>query len=149
VRGLPGALLAIWFATSSGCAARPQVLVADSARVTVMNVESLTAQYPLGRTENIKSAPLARTAALSTHFVQIRDREAPHAHARHDLVVMVLRGTGNIYVRGVPTRMRPGDVAVIPRGTPHYFVNTGNDPAAALATFAPPFDGTDQVPVAD
>ena len=43
--------------------------------------------------------------------------------------------------------MHAGDVAVVPRGTPHYFVNTGSAPAAAFAVFTPPYDGQDQVRV--
>jgi quercetin dioxygenase-like cupin family protein len=40
--------------------------------------------------------------------------------------------------------MRAGDVAFVPRGTPHHFVNQGRKPAAALVSFSPPFDGPDQ-----
>ena len=42
--------------------------------------------------------------------------------------------------------MRPGDVAVMPHATPHYFINTGAEPAAAFVVFAPPYDANDQVP---
>ena len=145
-RRLLGGLTALWLALLTGCTARPRILVADSTRLTATDAESLAAQHPLGPTENIKSVPIARTAAFSTHFVQIRNRESPHAHVTHDLVVALLRGSGSMYVRGLPTSVRPGDVVVVPRGTPHYFVNTGDEPAAAFVTFAPPFDGTDQVP---
>jgi mannose-6-phosphate isomerase-like protein (cupin superfamily) len=40
-----------------------------------------------------------------------------------------------------------GDVFFIPRNTPHYFVNTSPEPAAAFVVFSPPFDGKDTVPV--
>ena len=43
--------------------------------------------------------------------------------------------------------MRVGDTAVVPKGVPHYFVNNGDQPAAAFVTFTPPYDGTDNVPV--
>jgi len=43
--------------------------------------------------------------------------------------------------------MHTGDVAVIPKNTPHFFVNGGADPASALVVFTPPFDGPDQQPV--
>jgi mannose-6-phosphate isomerase-like protein (cupin superfamily) len=42
--------------------------------------------------------------------------------------------------------MNVGDSAFIPRGTPHYFVNEGSTPAAAIVTFSPPFSGPDNSP---
>ena len=79
--------------------------------------------------------------------MRVRTGEQPHLHAAHDLSVTLLDGCGVLHVAGLPTAMKRGDVAFIPRGTPHYFVNSGSAPAAALVTFAPPYDGTDQVPV--
>ncbi len=105
------------------------------------------AAHPLPPGANIRSLPLGRTEACSYHLVQVRDREAPHVHATHDLAVTVLRGHGQLYIRGEARPMEVGDVAVVPRGTPHYFVNSGAVPAAAFVTFAPPYDGKDQVPV--
>ena len=71
-------------------------------------------------------------------MVQIRDREQPHVHATHDLAVTLLHGAGCLYIRGTPHDMRPGDVALVPHGTPHYFVNAESAPAVAFVTFAPP-----------
>ena len=68
-------------------------------------------------------------------------------HATHDLAVTVLQGRGRLYIRGEPHDMGAGDVAVVPHGTPHFFVNVKRTPAAAFVTFAPPYDGKDQVPV--
>jgi len=88
---------------------------------------------------------LGRTESASYHLVQIRDREQPHKHATHDLTVTLVHGTGQFHIRDAVFVRRCGDGAVVPRGTPHYFVNTGSGPAAAFATFAPPYDGQDQV----
>ena len=90
---------------------------------------------------------LSQTASASTHLIQIRDREQPHVHAVHDLTVSLLRGSGTVYLHGVPYKMSAGDVLFIPRSTPHYFVNGDSEPTAAFVTFAPPYDGKDQVPV--
>jgi quercetin dioxygenase-like cupin family protein len=38
-----------------------------------------------------------------------------------------------------------GDLAVLPRGAPHWFSNTGRDPAVALVVFTPPLDAPDSV----
>ena len=128
-----------------GCAATP----APHVFVPSAGDPSLTAiltAHPLTASENISVLALGRTEAASYHLVQIRDRERPHMHATHDLAVTVLQGTGRLFIRGEPHDMRPGDVAVVPRATPHYFINAGAQPAAAFVTFTPPYDGTDQVP---
>lgn len=130
---------------NAGCAApAPYIIRPTAERV---GLATLLSAYPLGGGDNIYAVALDRSEAMSAHFVQIRDREPPHTHAMHDLAVTLLRGEGTLYIHGRGEEMRPGDAAIIPRGTPHYFVNRGPDPAAALVIFAPPYDGIDQVPV--
>ncbi len=131
----------------ASCARTPRVIVLDARGSHDDSLSTLLAAHPLPANQNISALLLGRTDALSYHLVQIRDREQPHVHATHDLVVTLLRGTGQLNVRGEVREMQQGDVAVVPHGTPHNFVNTDSAPAAALVTFAPPFDGTDQVPV--
>jgi quercetin dioxygenase-like cupin family protein len=111
------------------------------------SLTALLAAHPLPAGQNIVALLLGRTDTFSYHLVQIRDREQPHIHATHDLVVTLLRGKGQLYVRGEPREMQQGDVAVVPHGTPHNFVNANSTPAVAFVTFAPPYDGTDQVPM--
>ena len=122
------------------------MFVPDQYAAGGTGLEAILAAHPLPPGQNISALALGRTESCSYHLVQIRDREQPHVHAVHDLAVTVLRGTGRLYIRGEPRVMRPGDVAVVPHATPHYFVNTGADPAAAFVVFAPPYDGKDQVP---
>jgi quercetin dioxygenase-like cupin family protein len=102
---------------------------------------------PLDADENIRPTLLQRNEQTSAFVVRIRDRETPHVHTRYDLTVVMLEGKGTLWLDGAPLAMHCGDVALIPKGTPHYFVNEGSDPAAALVVFAPPFDGPDQQPV--
>jgi len=129
-----------------GCAATPSLTLPDAQGARSSALTALLAAHPLPDTQNISVLPLGRTEALSYHLVQIRDREQPHVHATHDLAVTLLRGSGRVYIHGAPHDMRPGDVAVVPRGVAHYFVNSDSTPAAAFVTFAPPYDGKDQVP---
>ena len=91
---------------------------------------------------------IARTPASSVHLVQIRGGETPHRHMTHDLTVTLLRGEGRVTVEGSARAMAAGDVAVIPRGVAHFFVNTGRDVAVSFAVYAPPMDAPDTVPVA-
>lgn len=134
------------FLTAMGCAAPPHLLL-PSGPAPDMPLPDALAAHPLAPGENFKPTLLGRTESFSYHLIQIRDRERPHLHASHDASVMLLRGKGQLYIAGQPHEMRVGDVAVIHHGTPHYFVNAGDEPAVAFATFAPPYDGTDLVPV--
>lgn len=102
---------------------------------------------PLGASENIRARPLLTGAAASAAVVEIRDREQPHVHTRYDLAVLLQRGHGTLWLAGVARPMRAGDGAFIPRGTPHWFVNHGDEPAVAVVVFAPAFTGPDQAAV--
>lgn len=88
---------------------------------------------------------LGNTAWISHHVAVVRTEEKPHYHRFHDMTVTVLRGEGVLNVDTRAIRMKEGDVAHIHRGTPHFFRNTGETPAAAFVVFSPPFDGRDVV----
>ena len=62
-------------------------------RITVPLAE-LAQRETLPPGESFKVVELARDAHTSHHLVWIRDREVPHRHDRHDLVVVMLRGHG-------------------------------------------------------
>ncbi len=128
----------------SGCSVPARLAVPDPPRA--IEFEALIEDSPLGVAENIRVTPLQRSEAMSAHLVRIRDREQPHVHTRCDLAVLVLHGIGTLWLNNQPVAMRPGDAAIVPKGTPHYFVNESADPAAALVIFAPPFDEPDQAP---
>ncbi len=119
----------------------------DAQGLQLASLQSLLDANPLAEGENIKALLLGHTEALSYHLVQVRDREQPHLHAGHDLTMTLLQGKGTFHIQGNAFELRAGDVAVVRRGTPHYFVNSDSTPAVAFVTFAPPYDGTDQVPI--
>jgi quercetin dioxygenase-like cupin family protein len=140
-------MMLVCLASAAGCCATtPSLTLSDPHGARQSTLEAVLQQNPLAEGQNIRAVALGQTEALSYHLVQIHDREPPHIHATHDLAVTLLRGAGTLYIRGIPHDMRTGDVAAVPRGTPHYFVNTQSTPAAAFVTFAPPYDGKDQVP---
>lgn len=141
------ALLLCVVSVAGCCAAGPSLTLPDAPGARQDALDALLQQHPLAEGQNIRAVPLGQTETLSYHLVQIRNREQPHVHAAHDLTVTLLRGAGTLYIYGVAHAMRAGDVAVVPHGAPHNFVNTGSTPAVAFVTFAPPYDGTDQVPV--
>lgn len=140
----PALLLALYLQACS--ASRPSLLLPEGDGLRAVAAGDLILSHPLPEGRNIHPVSLGHTEALSYHLVQIEDREAPHLHARHDLTVTLLRGHGELHAGGAIVPMRAGDTAVVPRGLPHHFVNLGSEPAAAFVTFAPPFDGSDNVP---
>jgi quercetin dioxygenase-like cupin family protein len=109
--------------------------------------DTLIAESPLAAGENIRVRELEHGDSSSVSLVQIRDREQPHVHTRYDLTVTLVEGWGTLWLDGTALPMQAGSTAFIPKGTPHYFVNQGSTPAAALVAFAPPFSGPDQAPV--
>jgi len=131
--------------TLCACAPREPVFIGTPPGTTALG--AVLAANPPAPGENIHVTPLQRGEHVSLQLVQVRDREKPHVHTRYDLVVLLIRGHGVLRLGDAALAMRPGDVAFVPRGTPHFFVNDGQDPAAALVIFAPAFDGPDQVPV--
>ena len=110
-------------------------------------VARVLAESPLAAKENIRARPLATGTQASASVISIRDREQPHVHTRYDLTVLLARGRGTLWLDGVARPMQAGDGAFVPKGTPHWFVNEGDEPAVAVVVFAPPFAGPDQAPV--
>lgn len=97
-------------------------------------------------------APLARKVLAQTDHatiaaVAIRTAEPLHRHEKSDLLVILLRGKGEMTVGDRKLPMQSGDIVFIPKGVPHRFVNTDATPSIGLALFAPPFKQGDTVPV--
>lgn len=93
--------------------------------------------------EDIVRRHLASGPESSVFLIRIGGGEEPHRHARYDLTVVVVEGEGTLWLDGEPLAMRPGDIAHIPRGVPHHFVNSGTVPASAIGVFSPRFTGPD------
>jgi quercetin dioxygenase-like cupin family protein len=126
-----------------GCAARPPLVIVGAQAA---DLDALLAARPLVPGQEIRADEVGRTAGASYHLVQVRGREAPHRHLRHDLAVCVLRGRGTLAVAAARRPLRAGDVAVVPRGTVHWFARGGRETAVALVVFTPPLDAPDSVP---
>lgn len=100
-------------------------------------------ENPIDKNENIKVTPIFNNDDGSHFIIQIRDREKPHIHEAHDLTVVVKDGKGILHLGKDKLPMKCGNIAFIPRGVLHYFVNTGNKPAVAYVIFNPIYDGKD------
>jgi quercetin dioxygenase-like cupin family protein len=137
-------------AAGIGCAGaphNPRISFQYAGALADFDLDTFVARNPIPPGQNIHAVELGRAQSVSHHIVQVRDREHPHVHERHDLTVVVLRGGGELTVDGAVIEMATGDAAFVPRGRRHFFRNAGNAPAAALVTFSPPFDGIDHVRV--
>lgn len=126
-----------------GCASRgPRVAVGPLDA----GVDAFLAAHPRPADQEIRVDEVARTATASYHVVQMAGRESPHRHVAHDLTVIVLRGRGTL-VRGADVvPMTAGTIALVPRGTLHWFAREGRGAAVALVVFTPPLDEPDTVP---
>jgi mannose-6-phosphate isomerase-like protein (cupin superfamily) len=130
-------------ALAAGCTSAPRTIVLPRGPESAA---ALLAAHPAEAGRNITPYPLAESPDSSRLLVWIRDREQLHIHAKHDLTVVLLRGQGTLQLRDQQIPMAEGDIAFIPAGTPHAFVNAGTEPAASFATFSPQYDGTDTSP---
>ena len=65
-----------------------------TGRVTLPLAE-LAAKFPLEKGRDFQVFEVGRDAHTSQHVVWIVDREVPHRHDTHDLVVVMLRGYGS------------------------------------------------------
>ena len=140
-------LLSALLALGSGCVSGPHFYLQYGNEYRELDLEKILAENPLAAGENIKVANLGRSASASQHVVQIRDRELLHVHKIHDVTVTMLRGQGYLVLGNHRIVLKAGDVIHIPRGVAHQYVNTGSQPAVALAVYAPAFDGKDTHPV--
>jgi quercetin dioxygenase-like cupin family protein len=110
------------------------------------DLDALLAANPLAPGTNIRAVELGRSETVSHHLVQVRDGEAPHVHRRHDLTVLMLRGTATLTIEGREQAIAAGDIVFVARDRVHFVRNTGRTPAVALAVFSPPLRGEDSVP---
>jgi quercetin dioxygenase-like cupin family protein len=136
-------LAALWVGGCVSCPPAAQ-LVTPTQRASVAE---LVARHPIDAGANIRADEIDRTPGGSVHLVQVRKGESPHRHERHDLVITVISGAGVLNLGDEQRPLRARDVAVVPRGMVHWFVNTGSSVAVALVTFTPPLDAPDSVPV--
>lgn len=136
-----------------GCGLKP---AADTAPAAVLDavfqgerrtaaLAELGGSAGLAPEESFKVAEVGRDEHASHHLVWIRDREVPHRHDRHDLVVVILRGHGGMRLGDEERPAGVGSILYVPRGLAHAFRNASDEPALAYAVYLPAFDGTDRV----
>ena len=133
-------------AAQAGEDAPPAVLDATfgDERMTIA-LEKLETRAGLGPGESFRAVEIARDATSSHHVVSIRDRETPHRHDRHDLMVTLLVGHGVMRMGDASRKVGQGSILWVPRGTVHAFRNASDAPAVAYLVYFPPFDAADRI----
>jgi mannose-6-phosphate isomerase-like protein (cupin superfamily) len=111
------------------------------------SLRSLAASQTLEPGEDFRIVEVGRDENSSHHLVWIRDREIPHRHESHDLLVVMLRGSGGMLLGTEERPVGAGSILWVPRGTAHAFRNGASESAVAYAVYTPAFDGADRVPV--
>jgi mannose-6-phosphate isomerase-like protein (cupin superfamily) len=149
-RWLPASLAVaagFWLASSLTAAdAPPAVLDAifPSGRETVP-LAAVADRVKLAPGEDFRVIELARDTDSSQHLVAIRGAEIPHRHDRHALLVVMLRGHGQMQLGAELRPVGEGSILYVPRGAVHAFHNDSPEPAVAYAVYLPAFDGRDRV----
>jgi mannose-6-phosphate isomerase-like protein (cupin superfamily) len=132
----------------NGCVTgSPRILAGDKNRISGQDLAAALSSNPIAAGENVHVSLLRKTDHASVHLVQVRWAEKPHIHESHDMIVLVVRGHGDMTIGRETRVIREGDVIDVPAGTRHFFTNRGRSPAVAVVVFSPPFDGKDIEPV--
>jgi quercetin dioxygenase-like cupin family protein len=63
--------------------------------------------------------------------------EPEHTHPQQESRAEVISGTLRFVVDGEERRLGPGEAITIPAGTPHYFVNDGEENTVSIQEFRP------------
>jgi len=133
-------LLSISAAFAAGCgvthALRP-ALAADTITAQVIHTGDL---------EGDALAPANASGMRSKTFVAvdgatiaIQDGNPPkHLHANANEIQYILEGTGTIWLGDKEVRVKPGDLVIIPKGTPHAGTKPDGRPLKAIAIKTPP-----------
>jgi len=134
------ASLSIATAFVAGCGVtylmRP-ALAAESITAQVVHVPELTGDA-LG--------PASATGFRSKMFVSadgatisVQDGNVPrHMHPNTNEIQYILEGTGTVWLGDKEVHVKPGDLIVIPKGTPHAGTKPDGRPFKAIAIKTPP-----------
>jgi quercetin dioxygenase-like cupin family protein len=95
--------------------------------------------------EAIARATLHDDPNATIQLIRLAAPIAMHRHLHSEELVYLLSGSGTLHLRDGDVELRAGDLAVIPRNTPHGFTPGAAEPAVVLSTFVPHFVAGDRV----
>jgi mannose-6-phosphate isomerase-like protein (cupin superfamily) len=93
----------------------------------------------MNRTAAVLSIAVAFAAGLDGITIAIQDGNTPkHLHANANEMQYILDGTGTIWLGDKEVRVKPGDLVIIPKGTPHGGSKPDGRTLKAIAIKSPP-----------
>jgi mannose-6-phosphate isomerase-like protein (cupin superfamily) len=133
-------LLSISAAFAAGCAVsyvlRP-ALAADTITAQVIHTGDLVGDS-LGPA-NAGGMRSKTFFAVDGATIAIQDGNPPkHLHANANEIQYILEGTGTVWLGDKEVPVKPGDLIIIPKGTPHAGAKTDGRPLKAIAIKTPP-----------
>ena len=87
--------------------------------------------------EVLQTSDRSQTAVMNLGPGEASGDEA-EAHPESDQVLLVLDGEVLAEIAEEKTRMRQGDVVIVPAGVHHRFQNAGTAPVRTFSVYAPP-----------
>jgi mannose-6-phosphate isomerase-like protein (cupin superfamily) len=91
----------------------------------------------------LQTTPRCQAAVMTLGPGQATGDE-PEAHEASDQVLLLVEGELAAEIGGARSRMKAGDIVVIPPRTKHKFTNRGDVPAVTFNVYAPPEYPTDE-----
>jgi mannose-6-phosphate isomerase-like protein (cupin superfamily) len=91
------------------------------------------------------SATAARNQSLAEATVPVGGATAAHLHRRAEELYFFTSGSGRMRLGDAERDVTAGDCVVIPPGTEHALVNTGDEPLVLLCCCAPAYSDGDTV----
>ena len=134
------ATVSIVAAFAAGCGVthvlRP-ALAAETITAQIIHVPELTGDalgMPSGAGLRSKMFVSADGATVS-----VQDGNVPkHLHPNTNEMQYILEGTGTIWLGDKEVQVKPGDLVIIPKGTPHGGTKPDGRPLKAIAIKTPP-----------
>jgi mannose-6-phosphate isomerase-like protein (cupin superfamily) len=83
--------------------------------------------------------------SLAEATVPVGGSTIPHHHVQAEELYFFTAGEGTLRIEDEVRGVKPGDCAVIPPGTVHQLVNTGDEPLVLLCCCAPSYSDEDTV----
>jgi mannose-6-phosphate isomerase-like protein (cupin superfamily) len=135
-----GTTLSIAAAFAAGCALthfmRP-ALAADNITAQVIHTGELEGDALA--TANASGMRNKLFVSLDGITVSIQDGNTPkHLHANANEMQYILEGTGTIWLGDKEVAVKPGDLVIIPKGTPHGGTKVTGRTIKAIAIKSPP-----------
>lgn len=106
----------------------------------VANLLTEVATTPIDPQVGIALVQGVAEPGVSIGLAVVQDRIRPHYQKVSDEIYYIVRGQGTLTVGEASIQLKEGDVASIPKGKVHGFVNTGNEPCLVIFASGPKFE---------